>query len=332
MNAKECKYFGDEVITADCIKIRGLSNVNKSNKIHFLIYKIINLVNGMYYIGQHETTNPMDSYMGSGVLITNAINKYGISNFVKEILFDFDDKDKMNSKEKEMVSEEICYHKNNQCYNLAVGGKGGNLGKEVGRRISNAIRGERNGMYGKKLTQETLEKISAKLKGHKNYNHGGYHHTEDAKRRIAEKHIGMRHSQETIEKLRDARRHQKNVNTNGIKGLHWYCDPKSKVEGCFEPNKEPKGWIRGRIYSTVKGQVYYTNGVIDILVHPSDKIPEGFHKGRKTKPIFTEERNKKISEKLKGRKLSEETRRKLSEATKRNFLRKQKSGFIKPQT
>ena len=40
-----------ELINEHGIKINGLSNVNESHEIHYLIYKITNLINGMYYYG-----------------------------------------------------------------------------------------------------------------------------------------------------------------------------------------------------------------------------------------------------------------------------------------
>lgn len=121
MENKE-NYQQFELITESNIKINGLSNINESLSVHYLIYKIDNLINGKHYIGQHHTQDPLDDYMGSGKLILKAIKRYGVENFMKTILFDFDNFEEMNQKEKELVPLSACYPNDKTSYNLIEGG------------------------------------------------------------------------------------------------------------------------------------------------------------------------------------------------------------------
>lgn len=41
----------------------------------YTIYKTVNLINSKYYIGKHETDDPYDRYLGSGILLQAAIKK-----------------------------------------------------------------------------------------------------------------------------------------------------------------------------------------------------------------------------------------------------------------
>jgi len=89
----------------------------------FTIYKITNTINNKIYIGKHQTKDLNDGYMGSGKHLRYSIIKYGIENFKKEILFQFDNEADMNAKEAKLVTEEFCLREDT--YNLCPGGKGG---------------------------------------------------------------------------------------------------------------------------------------------------------------------------------------------------------------
>jgi len=85
----------------------------------YTVYKTINLVNGKYYIGVHKTDDPNDDYLGSGIALKKALEKYGKENFKKEILHIFlTAEDAYREEEKLVVVSE-------ETYNLNKGGVGG---------------------------------------------------------------------------------------------------------------------------------------------------------------------------------------------------------------
>lgn len=73
------------------------------------VYRITNLINNKTYIGQHKIVKGEKwlTYMGSGRLIRQAIHKYGINNFHKEILCYADFKTDLNEQEKEFITQEL---------------------------------------------------------------------------------------------------------------------------------------------------------------------------------------------------------------------------------
>jgi hypothetical protein len=91
----------------------------------FLIYKITNLLNGKIYVGAHITNNIYDKYMGSSKHLLKDIREYGKQNFLKEILFVFDNKKDMIKKESEIVDKNFCFREDT--YNRMIGGLTGSF-------------------------------------------------------------------------------------------------------------------------------------------------------------------------------------------------------------
>lgn len=89
----------------------------------YLIYQTTNIINGKIYIGKHKTKNIDDGYTGSGKLLKRAIAKYGRANFKTIILFNCENEEEMNAKEREIVNQTFISSEN--VYNLCEGGQGG---------------------------------------------------------------------------------------------------------------------------------------------------------------------------------------------------------------
>jgi group I intron endonuclease len=119
------------------------------------------MINKKFYIGKHETDDINDGYIGSGILLKKAISKYGKENFIREILYVFDNAEEMNSMEKKIVNESLVTNK--QCYNIATGGEGGNLGSEVSKLIS---KNTSMALKGKKKSESHKVALSDSKKGH----------------------------------------------------------------------------------------------------------------------------------------------------------------------
>ena len=112
----------------------------------------------------------------------------------------------------------------------------------------------------------------------------GYHHTEEAKKRISETHKGRHVSEETKKKLSDY----------------------FKGKPCSEETKR-------KISEATKGRVPWAKGK-HMSEEQKRKLSEA-HKGKKLGPR-SEETKRKISEANKGKKRTTEQKRKMSEAHK----------------
>jgi group I intron endonuclease len=87
-----------------------------------IIYKTINLINNKIYIG--KDVRDRNYYYGSGMILKQAIKKYGIGNFKKEIIECCESKEELCEREKYWIEK---YHSTNPKigYNITIGGTGG---------------------------------------------------------------------------------------------------------------------------------------------------------------------------------------------------------------
>jgi len=180
----------------------------------------------------HKTKNLNDGYMGSGKLLKRAIKKHGIENFIKEILFIFDNEQDMINKEKELVEV------SEQSYNLCEGGKGGfgfinanGLGGTLGYKWSDYYKN-----HFRKKAQEQYEKWTDE-----DWNN----HSSQIKNGIINRKpsfLGKKHTEETKQKMRKS----KNI---GIKnpsfGSMWITNgiDNRKIK---KLETIPDGWYKGR--------------------------------------------------------------------------------------
>lgn len=198
---------------------------------HNLVYKITNNLNGKIYIGVHSTNNINDNYMGSGIAIKAAIKKYGIENFTKEILVDYETAEIAYRLEKMLVNENFL--KNRNTYNLNLGGVGGSLkgtrtawnkGKkfEFKKRkpLSTAhkaiLSAVKIGKPGHKHTEKHKKYMSSLYLGENNP-FFGKQHSENTKNKISQatksfwKNISPARKQEIIEKRKLTKRKNKGL-------------------------------------------------------------------------------------------------------------------------
>jgi hypothetical protein len=142
------------------------------------VYETTNILNGRKYIGKKKSPIFDVNYLGSGILLQKAIEKYGRNNFTTVILKWCKTREELNECEKMFIYKKNAY-KSNDFYNIASGGEGGNTyaGKTddemllIKEKISHGNSGsnngnkgqycgEKNGMFGKKHSKESRQKIS----------------------------------------------------------------------------------------------------------------------------------------------------------------------------
>lgn len=287
------------------------------------IYKITNLVNNKFYIGQHKSKKFDKTYFGSGNLIQQAIKKYGLENFKVEILY-------RCKSLKEMCDKEIYYIKKYDAlnkkiaYNISKGGEFGDsftgqpLDKKeaMRKKMSESRKRFLASPKGIKYRKETSEKYKGKPawnKGKKmgkefcekmktTHPKGYFHHTEETKRKISKSSKLVKHkspNKKTRKKI-----------SNSVKKL--WQDPKYKAHQLkirnsikrvvSEKQRKASSKTMHKIWNDPKKRRYMIAKRKGF--HHTEETKTKIREHNKTKKLWQDpEYRKKMSKALTGRKM-----------------------------
>lgn len=91
---------------------------------YYYVYLTTCLVNGKIYVGKCKIRPYHESYYGSGIILCNAIKKYGVENFTKQIISLHETEEECFEAEKYYI-EALHARDPEVGYNIASGGPGG---------------------------------------------------------------------------------------------------------------------------------------------------------------------------------------------------------------
>lgn len=185
------------------------------------IYKITNRINNKCYIGKSvNIESRLDQHRNnyhSNIYLQNAIKKYGIENFIFEVIEECSE-NLLNEKEIYWIKYYGSFGKDG--YNLTEGGDGGNFKYYTYEQRSRVLKGH-------KVSKETRIKIG---KFHK-----GKHLSEETRRKISESnkgHIpwnkGKQYSDDVLESIREGQR--KRRERERIENIHYYHTEETKTK------------------------------------------------------------------------------------------------------
>lgn len=247
------------------------------------IYKTTNLINGKIYIGQHRANEFDVSYYGSGKYLRNAVNKYGVENFVVDVLEWCDTREQLNEREIFYIKH-FNSREHSIGYNIARGGEGGDL-------VTCLPEAEYTKFVKKMSDMNKLGIIGNK----------GKHLSEQHKQRIGMGNKGKKHSDEWKKKHDDAVRGK----TAWNKGLT-KDDPRvakySRKVGEYAHSEEVRLKIsqnmkhkenigvykrteaqKQRLREVALGRIWVNNGSVARMIHIEELqkyLDNGFMKGR----------------------------------------------------
>jgi hypothetical protein len=241
----------------------------------FIIYKISNKINNKIYIGAHVTKHVNDNYMGSGTALNRAKKKYGLDNFVKEILYVFDNEQEMWDKECEIVTEDFCKQQDN--YNVRIGGIGGwNHWNGSDAHKAASRQGGRTSV--KKLNEFIAEQKVNNTEWWQNW----YANVVE-QNRTKNNNGWSNFSPEEYEQRRQDASKKSSGSRNSQFGRIWISNVLTKEVRRISINDSiPEGWVRGKKGHVIK-ECWVNNGTKEhfiLLDKKQEYLDKGFIAGR----------------------------------------------------
>lgn len=225
-------------------------------EIKYYFYRTENLINGKFYYGVRHSEDPEhDPYLGSGLILKEAVKKHGKENFKKTILEYFPSMEEAYVREAEIVNDSLL--SNPKCYNIKYGGRGGFNGTTVIHKGSQNRRVCRVALF-KFLEAGWEEGYSEEHGVNVGKGRKGYRHSEETKRKIGEKSRGRVHSEEARKKMSESSKG--NISTTG---MIWVTNESEDHHIWLEqlPEWQEKGYRKGRKKSSVHGLIEYNNSI-----------------------------------------------------------------------
>lgn len=205
-----------------------------------------------------------------------AILKYGWENIKHEIVQNGLTKQQACDLEIELIAKYDATNPKHG-YNNTMGGEANIPSKEARKKMSEALKGANNPMYGEHPSAETRRKLSEALKGVNNPMYGKQRSAE-TRRKISEKKKGKHLSAETRKKISES---EKGVN-NPFYGKRHSDEALQKMRESHK-GKTAKTVIcveTGTLYSSVAEAAKYVgvaNPTISNVLHGRRKTAGGYH-------------------------------------------------------
>ena len=159
---------------------------------NYIVYIHTNKINGKKYVGITSKTCEERWRNGRGYkrcpLFDKAIKKYGWNGFDHEIVASNLTQGEAEDMEKSLIAE---FQTTNPefGYNLSEGGHAPPLSEETKQKISQALRGENNPMFGHQYSEEEKERLHQKMSG-ANHPRYGVTLSDDTRQKISQAHKG----------------------------------------------------------------------------------------------------------------------------------------------